>query len=227
VDANSSERQVMFTGIIETIGTIQKLYSKGGGLRIGVEADEILRELRQKDSIAVDGCCLTVERVEGDVVQTFASKETLERTTLGALRVGSRVNLERAVAVGQRMGGHFVTGHVDAVGEIISIRKEGDSQMMRFRVPAEFHNLLVEKGSIAVDGISLTVVEALSDGFSAVIIPVSLGSTTLHWKKAGDRVNLEFDLIAKCILRFLEPHLRERGGLSVDFLTRAGFIERV
>ena len=196
----------MFTGLVEGLGTVGRTEPSGSGRRLVITPpDEMHSGGRPNlgDSIAVNGCCLTiVELAEGD--WSFdVGEESLNRTNLGALKVGDAVNLERALAVGSRLGGHFVQGHVDGRGSILSIQPDGEWITMRFALPKALSRYLVEKGSIAVDGISLTVVEALEDQFSVMLIPHTLSATTLGRRKAGDVVNLEVDMLAKYVERLL------------------------
>lgn len=190
----------MFTGIVEELGQLVEL--TGGRLRIG--ATQVLDGVALGDSIAVNGCCLTVVASGDDWWEADLSEETLARTALGDVRPGDPVNLERAVQASQRMGGHIVQGHVDAVGEITSPVPD-----LRVRVPANLGRYLVEKGSVTLDGVSLTVVEALPDGFSVAVIPHTAEVTTLGVRRPGDRVNIEVDIIAKYVERMLTPHLAD------------------
>jgi riboflavin synthase len=196
----------MFTGLVEGLGTVRRTEPSGSGRRLVVAPPAgMLAGGRPNlgDSIAINGCCLTiVDLAEGD--WSFdVGEESLNRTNLGGLLVGDAVNLERALAVGSRLGGHFVQGHVDGRGSILSIRPDGEWITMRFALPKTLSRYLVEKGSIAVDGISLTVVEALDDQFSVMLIPHTLSATTLGRRKAGDVVNLEVDMLAKYVERLL------------------------
>ena len=177
------------------------------------------------DSIAVDGACLTATAVNGGRFTCDLSAETLARTTLGTLRVGGRVNLERPLRLGDRLGGHLVTGHVDAVGRIAGWTPQGDAAFMRFDLPPVLHPLLVLKGSIAVDGISLTVAELTRETFGVALIPHTLRHTILGEKRVGDQVNLEADLLGKHIARLLSAHpgLFEKGSLTLALLQEHGF----
>jgi riboflavin synthase len=215
----------MFTGIIEAIGTVREFVRRTGGARTSIAAGPLVEGLRAGDSIAVDGACLTATAITGDGFTCDLSDETLRRTTLGSLRAGSRVNLERPLRLGDRLGGHLVAGHVDAVGEIVSRTPEGDGEFWRFRFPREWAPLLVMKGSIAVDGISLTVADLTRDTFGAALIPHTLRHTTLGSKRAGDPVNLEADLLAKHVARLLagRSDLTGQGGLTLAFLEEHGF----
>ncbi len=216
---------VVFTGIIEAVGTVLEYARKPSGARIDVQAGALAEGLRLGESIAVDGACLTVTQVKGDGFICDLSVETLDRTTLGMLRVGSRVNLERPLRLDDRLGGHLVTGHVDAVGEVAGTIPQGDGEFWRFRFPGQLAPLLVMKGSIAVDGISLTVAELSPDAFGVALIPHTLRHTTLGSKRPGSPVNLEADLLGKHVARLLAGRLNAigRGGLTVAFLEEHGF----
>jgi riboflavin synthase len=216
----------VFTGIIEAIGTVREYTRKPSGGRAHVEAGVLAEELRLGESIAVDGACLTVSTVKGDGFTCDLSAETLDRTTLGMLRVGSRVNLERPLRLGDRLGGHLVTGHVDAVGEVAGRVPQGDGEFWRLRFPQELARLLVMKGSIAVDGISLTVAELSRDTFGVALIPHTLRFTTLGSKRLGSPVNLETDLLGKHVARLLaaRSHAMGQGGLTLAFLEEHGFV---
>lgn len=234
----------MFTGIIEAIGTVRECTRKPGGAWAHIGAGPLAEGLRVGDSIAVDGACLTVTAPKGDGFTCDLSAETLDRTTLGTLRAGSRVNLERPLCLGDRLGGHLVSGHVDAVGEVAgripqgpaSSSAETDGEFWRFRFPQDLAPLLVMKGSIAVDGISLTIAELSSDTFGVALIPHTLHHTTLGGKRVGDPVNLEADLLGKHVARVLAlraggPSGPEAGrsdsmgqrGLTLAFLEEHGF----
>lgn len=188
----------MFTGIVEELGRLVALTD--GRLRIG--ATQVLDGVALGDSIAVNGCCLTVVAHGDDWWEADLSDETLARTALGDLDPGDPVNLERAVQASQRMGGHIVQGHVDAVGEITAPVPD-----LAVRVPSHLGRYLVEKGSVTVDGVSLTVVAALDDGFTVAVIPHTADVTTLGTRRPGDRVNIEVDVIAKYVERMVAPHL--------------------
>ncbi len=207
----------MFTGIIEEAGAV----SRRSGADLAIMAHVVLGDLKEGDSVAVNGVCLTAVAVEHDRFVVQMSPETLERTTLAKLRVGDVVNLERAMAAGGRFGGHFVQGHVDGVGRVHSVQPQGEFALWRFQAPAEVARYLVPKGSVAVDGISLTVVEQMGDVFGVAVIPATIQNTTLASKRPGDSVNLEADLIGKHIYHYVTRG--KEGGLTLDFLTRHGF----
>ena len=189
----------MFTGIVEEIGRIQSVSS--GGLVIRVSRE--LADLRVSDSISVNGACLTVTSRDEDSFSVDVVPETLRRTNLGALRSGDPVDLERSLAVDGRFGGHVVQGHVDATGAIESVAQEGEALLLRFRAPLSIMRYVVEKGFIAVDGVSLTVVDCDDRSFSVTVIPFTRDNTILGSKAAGDAVNLEADIMAKYVERLL------------------------
>ena len=187
----------MFTGIVEELGTVAEFDPATG--RIRIEADTVVEDAKVGDSIAVNGCCLTVTELGPGWWEATAVPETRSRTNLGDLAPGDPVNLERPVRVTDRLGGHIVQGHVDCVGTIVEPAPD-----LRVQMPPELTRYVVEKGSITVDGCSLTVVEPLPDGFTVAVIPHTAEVTTLGRKKAGDRVNLEVDMVAKYVERLLQ-----------------------
>lgn len=186
----------MFTGIIEVLGTVRSF--DNGALVVGTPA-EFLDGVAIGDSIAINGCCLTVVELTDDGFRADVVDESLRRTNLGDVASGDPVNLERAMRAGDRFGGHIVQGHVDAVGEVVSPAPD-----LQIRMPADLLRYVIEKGSITIDGISLTVVKVLPDGFTVALIPHTTEVTTLGRRQPGDRVNLEVDLIAKYVERLLE-----------------------
>lgn len=208
----------MFTGIIEEVGAV----SRRSGSDITVLARTVLEGIREGDSIAVNGTCLTVVAFDAESFVVQVSPETSKRTTLGGLKPGDAVNLERALAAGMRMGGHFVQGHVDGVGRVRSVTPQGDFSLWRFQAPADIARYLVQKGSIAIDGISLTVVDPVGDTFDVAVIPATLQKTTLNSKRPGDPVNMEADMLAKHIFQFMKN--MSGGGLTMDKLKRHGFV---
>ena len=186
----------MFTGIVEELGT----FRRRDGARLEIGAVRVIEDAKLGDSIAVNGCCLTVVTIGPHWFGADAVDETLQRTNLGDLRPGDAVNLERPMRADDRLGGHIVQGHVDAVGEVVSPAPD-----LQVRMPADLTRYLIEKGSITVDGISLTVVKPLPDGFTVAVIPHTCDVTTLGRRRPGDRVNLEVDLIAKYVERLVTP----------------------
>ena len=185
----------MFTGIVEEVGTVSVCQDYS----LTVKAEKVTDDLRLGDSIAVNGTCLTVVEFEKSQFRVDLAPETLRRTSLGELAVGRRVNLERPLAVSDRLGGHIVQGHVDAAGRVMSIRPEGACFIFRIRTPKRLMPYVVEKGFIAVDGISLTVVNKGAASFTVSVIPYSLSNTNLEEKSVGHRVNLEVDILAKYV----------------------------
>lgn len=194
----------MFTGLIETTGVLAAREARGPGAGLIVRADMAHEPLALGESISVDGCCLSVVELAPGEFAVDATAETLARTTLGALPVGKRVNLERAVRAGDRLGGHLVTGHVDAVGKLLERRDVGEAVAMRFSLPAELARFVAEKGSVAVSGVSLTVNAATDSTFDVMIIPITLRVTTLGELAVGDPINLEVDLVARYVARWRE-----------------------
>ncbi len=201
----------MFTGIVEELGTVEHVEDQGDAVRLTIGATLVLEDAHEGDSISVNGCCLTV--VEHDRTRWTADvmQETLDKTSLSGVAPGDRVNLERAVTADKRLGGHIVQGHVDGVGEIVSRTPSEHWELVEIAMPQQFARYLVDKGSITVDGVSLTVVEAGDASFTVSLIPETLSRTTLGFRRPGDRVNLETDVIAK----------------HVEKLITAGYVERL
>ena len=196
----------MFTGIVEELGTIRDVAPNATGARIEVGASIVRADANVGDSISLNGCCLTVVTLLPTGYTVDAVEETLRVTTVGDLRPGDRVNLERSVRLADRLGGHLVQGHVDGVGTVVAREIEADgSVLLRFSAPPDVLRYVVYKGSIAVDGVSLTVASLESDAFGVAIIPHTQSATTLGIRKVGDRVNLETDVIARYVERLLQP----------------------
>ena len=193
----------MFTGLVEETGIITERREVADRLRLVIRASLVLAALRLGESIAVSGVCLTVVERDGDTFAVDCSPETLRRTTLGELGVGSPVHLERPLAADGRFGGHFVQGHVDGTGRVLWQRREGDSLLVAYSAPAEVAPYLVPKGSVTVDGVSLTVVECSATEFTVALIPHTLAVTGFDRLKTGDRVNLEADILAKYVAKAL------------------------
>ena len=187
----------MFTGLVQTLGTVRELVDANGGRRLRIADAALASNLELGESIAVNGACLTVVARDGELFDFEIGPETLAKTTLGRLAVGDRINLERSLRVGDMLGGHFVTGHIDCAGTVLEETVTGDWLTIWFGYPKEFEDLMVAKGSVAVDGISLTLVEVQPERFSVMLIPHTRDHTTLGVKKPGAAVNLEFDLLAK------------------------------
>jgi len=195
----------LFTGIIEAIGEIAAAEPLSSGRRLVFRSGSSFADAKIGESIALDGACMTLVEIAGDLLSVDVSRESLRRTTLGRRVVGDHVNLERSMRLGDRLGGHLVTGHVDGIGEIASIEHEGESSLFRFRVPPALSRLLVEKGSVAIDGISLTCFDCTCDAFVVAVIPHTAAVTTLGRKRPGDEVNIENDLLAKYVEKLLAP----------------------
>ncbi|WP_416974662.1 riboflavin synthase [Streptomyces sp. 4F14] len=193
----------MFTGIVEELGEITAVENLGDSSRFRLRGPVVTDGAKHGDSIAVNGVCLTVVEHEGDEFTADVMAETLDRSSLGALAVGSRVNLERPMAVGARLGGHIVQGHVDGTGQVLARTPSENWEIVKVSLPADLARYVVEKGSITVDGISLTVVEAGADFFTVSLIPTTLELTTLGRKQPGDPVNLEVDVVAKYVERLM------------------------
>ncbi|MCH7909547.1 MAG: riboflavin synthase [Candidatus Hydrogenedentes bacterium] len=195
----------MFTGIIEEMGAV----TRRSGADLAVMAERVLDGLALGDSIAINGACMTVVEFSDDTFVIQLSPESIRCTTLGDLKPGDAVNLERAMAAGDRFGGHFVQGHVDAVGRVNSVKKEGEFTFWEFFAPPEVARYLVPKGSVTVDGISLTVVDPTQDSFGVAVIPKTLNDTTLQSRGPGDPVNLEADMLGKHILHYMQGGVRD------------------
>lgn len=215
----------MFTGLIEELGKISALEKHANGARIKVSAKIVTQNSQEGDSIAVNGVCLTALSIKSDEFSADVSGETLRRSTLENLSVGSKVNLERAVTPQTRLGGHIVQGHVDARGGFISAEKQGDFWTVRISFPEELGKYLVYKGSIAVEGISLTIADLRDDSFDVAVIPKTWELTNLSALKSGDAVNLEADIIAKYVERILLYGKREKEeGVTIEKLQNLGFL---
>ncbi len=219
----------MFTGIIIELGETASLSRKQAGASLAVAAAALSHDAAIGDSIAINGACLTVVSRQGNILSFDLSDETLRSSNLGQLKPGDRVNLEPSLRADGKLGGHFVTGHVDAVGKIRSKNLVGDAFEITIEAPEKVTGLLVEKGSIAVDGISLTVVDVSADSFSVVIIPHTARLTTIGFKNAGATVNLEADIIGKYVARFLDRKT-DSGKMSTDkslmkVLAESGYIK--
>jgi riboflavin synthase len=215
----------MFTGIIEELGTVQRLKRSSNSSEISIQASKVLEDVKLGDSIAINGVCLTVTSFDREHFTADMMAETLAKTNLKDLGNGQKINLERAARLGDRMGGHLVQGHVDAVGTIVEQRIVDIAIIFRIKVPEEILDYIVAKGSIAIDGISLTVVSVLVDSFTVSIIPHTAKMTTLGFKKPGDTVNLEADIIG----RYVEKLLKRSGGkhksqLNSEFLAENGYL---
>ncbi len=212
----------MFTGIVEELGRLRGLKKGSKSALLEIAAREVLQDVKLGDSIAVNGVCLTVTGFTKDWFTADVMAETLGKTNLGSLRPGDRVNLERALRLSDRLGGHLVSGHIDGVGTIIGQQVVDIAVVTEIEAPPQVLKYVVGKGSVAIDGISLTVVEVTSRGFTVSLIPHTAKLTTLGFKKIGDRVNLEGDVIGKYVERLL--HFERPGNLNPDFLSKHGFL---
>jgi len=212
----------MFTGLVEGVGEITEMRRLAESLRLAVAPPFPVAELALGESVAVSGACLTVVALPGRAFQMDVSPETLARSTLSMKKVGDRVNLERALRLGDRLGGHLVTGHVDGLGVLRERRQGPEHLALTFELPASLAPLVIEKGSIAVDGVSLTVNAVHENTFAVNIIPLTAKDTTLAELKVGDKVNLETDIIGKYVAKFLGPHL-PKPGITEELLERHGF----
>ena len=207
----------MFTGIVEEIGIVKQT-SRG---RLAFQAQGVIEGTKTGDSIAVNGVCLTVVSLENCGFSVDVMPETLRRTNLGGLRYDDRVNLERALVLGGRVGGHLVSGHVDETGEVLDVRSEEEARTMKISAPARLMSYMVDKGFIAVDGVSLTIIEVDDSSFNLSLVGYTVENTTLGRKRPGDVVNLEVDIIAKYVENLRE---QKRQGLSIEFLKEYGFV---
>lgn len=214
----------MFTGIIEELGSVRSMVDTAGGLRIEIEARVVCDGTADGDSIAVNGVCLTALEVGREGFAADVSQETLDRSTLGNLSPVSRVNLERAVTPSTRLGGHIVQGHVDGRGQFVSAEKDGDFWTVRIGFPFELGRYFVYKGSVAVEGISLTIARLDQESFDIAVIPKTWELTNLSSLRPGDEVNLESDVIAKYVERMMLYGKQETGGVTVEALKNAGFL---
>jgi riboflavin synthase len=225
-DTTTSLQVIMFTGLIESVGAIRSLQHRGSSAILGVELGSLTENMRLGDSVAINGVCLTVTQLNGTIGQFDVSQETLDKTTLGSLRTASKVNLERALQVGARMGGHTVQGHVDGLAAVSSLQQEQAFMRITVSVPDDLNVQIVPKGSIAVNGISLTVASKHDKGFSVAVIPETVRQTTLSLASVGDAVNLETDIVVKSVQQYLKTMLPDNhtsSGITLDKLTQLGF----
>lgn len=215
----------MFTGIVEELGSIRSVRRGQHSSVLSIAAKDILSDLKVGDSVAVNGVCLTATTVDSGGFTADVMHETLNRSSLGSLTVGSHVNLERAMAANGRFGGHIVSGHIDGTGTITALRKDDNAVWYTISASQELLRCIVEKGSIAIDGISLTVAEVGESWFSISAIPHTVAVTTLGEKRPGDTVNLENDVIGKYVEKLLRPQPQEtaKGSLTLEFLAQHGF----
>ena len=220
----------MFTGIIEGFGTIREIRPEGQGKRMTVDADFFLEQTKIGDSICVSGACLTVVVIDGKRFTVDVSPETLAKTTFKSAKIGDRVNLERALRLSDRIDGHLVSGHIDGIGVVTLKQNMGNAIIVSFKVPEFISHYMIQKGSVAVDGISLTINNCGHDSFDVSIIPHTAKLTTIGFKKAGDLVNIETDMIGKYVERFVgDKHHDEKrketgNSINMEFLAKSGFV---
>lgn len=216
----------MFTGIVEEKGIVLALKRGGSSTRLSIKAKKVFSDLKMGDSVAVNGVCLTVAGLAENVFTADIMNETLDRSSLGELRVNDNVNLERAMLADGRFGGHIVTGHIDGVGKIATVQKDGNAVWYKVNASQRLMRYVVEKGSVAIDGISLTVAKVENDSFSVSVIPHTAKETVLSAKGIGDTVNLENDVVGKYVERLLNvgsSKEENKTSLTIDFLHKAGF----
>lgn len=213
----------MFTGIIEELGTVGQMDRRPDSIKLTIQARKVLEGTQLGDSIAINGVCLTVTSMTDSSFTADVMHETMRRSSLSDIKSGSKVNLERAMQVGGRLGGHIVSGHIDGVGHIARIAADGIARVITISIPKDMEPFIVEKGSIAIDGISLTVVSVGNSQFSVSIIPHTMANTTLIDKHPGAVVNLETDVIGKYVHSFTTAHTGKRSGITMETLLENGF----
>jgi len=213
----------MFTGLIKAICTVKSAYAAGGGMRLALDLGKLAEECKLGDSIATNGICLTIAQLRGNLAEFEVSGETLAKSTLGRLKSSSPVNVELAMKAADRFGGHFVLGHVDGSATIKTIERQEQFAVIKFAANPELLNQMVIKGSVAVDGISLTIANIDKDGFSVAVIPQTLKATTLGAAKVGDTVNIETDIIIKTVKKQIEKILPQKQSLTTERLKELGF----
>lgn len=214
----------MFTGLIETVGEVAGLRREGGFVALTVQSSIPAAELALGDSVSIDGYCQTVVAAEGGAFTVEISPETLERTTAGDLKIGSRVNLERAMRLSDRLGGHLVAGHVDGVGRIVSAKDQGRFRIFAIDLPEGLNKYVIEKGSVALDGISLTVNRIEGNRLEVGMIPHTVAQTTWENRGPGDRVNVEVDLIGKYVEKLVRSG-KDSGGVTMELLAKQGYLD--
>ncbi|MCH8192654.1 MAG: riboflavin synthase [Planctomycetes bacterium] len=222
-DSTKLDEDYMFTGLIESVCTVRSLVAGGRDCCLQVDLGSLAQDDRIGSSFAINGVCLTATRYQGTVASFEVSRETLEKSGIGALRSSAKVNVERALRLGDRMGGHMVQGHIDGTATIAAIDPEGDYVMMSIAADASLLKQIVLKGSVAVDGVSLTVAGLDDKAFSVALIPETLRQTILGEARVGDRVNIETDIIGKTVMRYLDTALPQEGALTVDRLRKLGY----
>ena len=212
----------MFTGLIEEIGTIEQIQKHRGTLRFTISVKEVVKDLAIDDSVALNGVCLTVVEFSKSNFQVEAVEETLNKTTFGSLKKGSQINLERSLRFSDRMGGHFVQGHVDAVGEVAAVQRQEGGVLLSIKLPAHLLKYVISEGSIAIDGVSLTIARLKENQITISLIPHTLEKTTLANLKVADKVNIEVDLIGKYVERILTRPNQSK--ISEEWLEERGYL---
>ncbi len=213
----------MFTGLIQAIGTVKSVRQSPGAILLTVDLSELARDAKIGDSIAIDGVCLTVSQISGSCASFQIGSETLAKSTIGGLKPQSKVNAESALKPTDRFGGHFVQGHIDGTATIKAVQRHGEFADMKFAAGPELLSQMVVKGSVAVNGVSLTIAAMDKTAFTVAVIPQTLGATTLGTAKPGDSVNIETDIIVKTVMKQLKNILPQTGKLSVERLKELGF----
>lgn len=218
----------MFTGLIEEMGVLRRISGSAGGTGLVINARKVLSDLKTGDSIAVSGPCLTVTAVDSDSFTAWVMPETLKKTNLSNMSAGQMVNLERAMSLGDRLGGHLVSGHIDAVITLIASQPQGGARLLSFRAPENLLRYIIPKGSVALDGVSLTVIDVNQSGFSVGLIPHTAIQTTLTQREIGSPVNLEVDLIGKYVEKMLVPIIEsadnKKETISMSLLQEKGYL---
>ncbi|WP_446898801.1 riboflavin synthase [Clostridium sp. LBM24168] len=217
----------MFTGLVEEIGEIVKISKGMDSSKLTIGAEKVIDKTKLGDSIAVNGTCVTVVDLNSNSFTVDVMAETLRMGSLGSLRVGSRVNLERALKVGDRLGGHIVSGHIDGVGKVVDVHDEDISTWLEIEIPLDLMKYVVLKGSISLDGVSLTIARLNKNSFSVSLIPHTKGETMLYYRKTGDLVNIECDLVGKYVERLMDTSNRKienRSSINSEMLKKYGFV---
>ena len=215
----------MFTGLIEEIGTVKEISKKGDNLRLVIGANKIMDDISMGSSIAIDGTCLSVVKYTSNTFEVDISEETVKKTTIGGFKPGRKVNIERAMKIGDRLGGHFVTGHIDGIGEIVKFDRTVDGAYLGIKASEDTIRYMIYKGSVAIDGISLTVANVDSNSIAIALIPHTIEMTNLKEKSIGEKVNIECDIIGKYIERFVNLTTdTKHSTLNIDFLKSHGYI---
>ncbi len=214
----------MFTGLIEEVGIVKDTSNKGDNIRLSIAASKIMDDIDLGSSIAIDGTCLSVVKYSNKTFEVDVSEETVKKTTTGGFKTGRKINLERSIKIGSRLGGHFVTGHIDGIGEINKFDKSDAGAYLGIKAPKDLIKYMVYKGSVAIDGISLTIANVNSDSITIALIPHTIEMTNLKEKSIGDKVNIECDIIGKYIERFVNYQVSQGEKINREFLMANGFM---